>query len=104
MKNIYTLTILFTVLINITACAAPKAYYKINVKGESGEPVQGATVSVGFLEVLGKGAGAGWGNTTKANPVVKNTDKLGLYEAKGETVKDITVKVTKRGYYDGFIT
>jgi hypothetical protein len=87
-----------TLLISMTACAAPKA--KIIAKvidSETGKPIQGAKVSLGFVYE------SSWGKY-KSDKQIGNTNKEGIFSGAGSTRQDTIVKAYKSGYYESWHT
>ena len=91
--NYILIIIFFALLFNITACAAPKAKIIAKVVDEeTGNIIQGADVSIGFVYE------SSWGKYTMDKQKGKS-DKEGLFTGSGVTRSNISPKAQKDGYY-----
>lgn len=94
MKHVlYKMVFALAVLVFYTqAYAVPTAKVTYKVVSDSGEPIEGATVMVGFRPYIG-------GNP---NPTIEKglSNSDGLFSASGSTQHSVSASIRKEGYYN----
>ncbi len=94
LKNLIVICLL---LISQSVWAYPTAKLTVKVIDETGSPVEGAKVGIGFSLPKGRGQGAG----SEIKGVRGITDGEGLFTAEGESEAYVGFGVKKEGYYRG---
>jgi hypothetical protein len=106
MQNKCYIMMLLLLTVNLTACTAPKACFRIKViDTEAGMPIEGGKVKFRYNELQDKPAGQGWGTTSTTNNVIKLSDANGIVTDEGRIswLKQMGISISKDGYYSSGI-
>jgi len=74
----------------------------VTVLDDSGSPVSGAKIRIGFKHLKDKLPGQGWGVDVDYHPKEGLSDGSGMFSAADNTYPEIVVTVNKDDYYEGY--